>query len=491
MANYIWDGKSFGQTVFNVFLIDDNGNTWFWEQNYQKFFPFSLLSGVPNYTGNGVGQTLPANTNLSSLDELASYTSAFDASIINTRFSSFNLNSSNILSAATQNPTALINSAIASALNSNKNLQSAVASAAGLLTSPALNFALKDVSTWNGGTALVQQLQTFMNNHAANIASVTNAVKSVSDFKRKVLSQVTTQANALSKLQGQIDGIQSQGTFTAMVCAFPKEMGPINSMLNNSAANLTKQLTGGLIPSSAINGSSFVNGLFNSVLGKLTGQIKNPIDKIFLDLNKLEGQGLSIINDFPISGFTSLGAQTTAVNQVSALLNSITSQFPVTPTVAKISSVITDPTQIQQSFTQYIASQTGNITSNPALFANITSIQSLIANVIPPEILSAINGSATTTTSSTANATNPAKGGALTSVPALSSFVPTVYTPPVNNAISPDPTIAATQSSTAVQQTNTDQANSTSTAKPGDCINNINDVPLKPRSMPLDGGIGA
>jgi hypothetical protein len=485
MASYVWTGSAFqGQSfVASAFMLDDNDNTWFWEQNYQVFFPFTVLNGAPTYTGNGVGQTLPANTNLSTLDNYAFSIGTFDASVIGARAAQFNANSSNVLGAVTQTPAALVNNAIAAAVNSNQSLQQAVSSAAGLLTNPTLNFIMKDITGWNGGQSLVTSLQGFITNHQANIASVTGAIQSISDFKKKILGAVTRQADAIQSLQGGIAKIQGQGTFTGLVCAFPAEFGPVVSLLNNSQANLASKLPSFLPKAVISGGAGFVEGMFNAEFGALLPQICNPIDKIFLDINKLESGGLSLLNSIPIIGFGSLGAQTSAVNQVASLLNNLVSSFPATSTIAPQSTTITNVEQMFLSTNQYASQQLG-LNTNSSTQSAISAITSLISGKPVPS-------TKTTTTVASSNPADSSQGGSFTSTAALSAYTaPTVYQPPVNITTSPDPSIAQSQNATSVAQTQANQANSTNTVVRGNCLNNINDVPLKPRSKPFDGSLG-
>jgi hypothetical protein len=481
-----WNGTYFDNQPFvaSQFFQDANGSLYFFEQNYRNFFPVTNpSSGVPQLSQGDLAKNLASGTLLTSVDSLLSNVTTIATSVIQYKRGDFRSNSKNILDSVTQEPTSLVNTAIQNALSSNQGLQTALQSAAGYLTHPDLNFALGDIQGgWHNGPQLIQILASLINNHQANILGASDALKRISDFKKKILLQVTNAADEARKLQGQLDIFQSENTLQALSTTFPTVFGPIKQLLDNQnkalSGEIARLLPGSL--ASRVNVGSFLSNIFNSVVGSKIPQILNPIDKIFSDVEYISSEGDNLINQIPVDGFGNLETQTAVVNQVANILNNFVNNIAIKPTIPTFEPV-TGLANIYETADQYVQQQLGILTSQLA-----TSEQSIIDTIskngispVPPPLdpNDSFNGGTLANVFSSAN------------LPTFPSVAPLNYPTP-DVTISGDPQIAVNQSNRNAQQVSANEPGVTRTVKRGDCINNISDVPLKPRSQPVDGSQG-
>jgi len=491
MATYTWNGYFFdGSTeVVSQFMLDAGGYLWYYDQNYNAFFPAVLVNDQPVYQSNGYGTyangqpgPMSPGSVLTSQDYLAQFVTAFAVSVITARSNTYTSDPTNVLNSSLQQPTTLVQTSINNALSSNVGLTTALASAAPFLTSTQSNFAFNDIySSWQDGPALISSLQGLVANHQQNLTAATDAVSRLTDFKKKILKQIVQNADANYQLQSQLNTFQSKGTFTALASAFPGTMGPFQQSLSNNQATLGQQLQKTL-PSSVASNNSIISSIFGGSPSSLN-QIMNPIDKILLDVNNLDNQSVSIFDSFPVNGFGTLSNQTNFVNQVSSLLNSIVQSHPTVNT--KSSVAITNPTTILSQLSTYVSTMLGGSTTTPTSQATNTLTASLSATSAAAQIGALTN-------------TNPASGGSFSNIlntqgqaaiplPTMDNLV----IPQPNYTLSTDPEIANNQNSATQAATTASQSGTTMQVLQGNCINNISDVPLKPRCQPFDGGQGS
>lgn len=473
---YTWGGSSFTSPDFitsHFMLSSSDGNTYFYEQNYMLFFPVTFSSeGAPYYTGNGQGVTLPVNTSLLVLTGYASYITAFDASIYQTRANSFLSDPTNVLDAANQQPTSLVTNSTTAALTANANLQQALQNATGILTDVHLNFAMKDImNSWPGGSSIISMISSFLANHQNLILGSQLKIQKLIDFKQALISQSVQNANKQVAISGQLNTWQNQGTFTGLASAFPT-VSTLTSSFSGQNTQISQNLTK-FIPGSAASGDSTISSIFGNA-GLNTNSlppILNPMDKFIIDLGNLN------TSNVPYNGFSSLAQATNHINQLANLLNNIHATMPITPQ-GVVKTPVTNPATIYTTATQYANAQNGittTVSASATALANLAKTTSVIAS------------------SSPTLGSNASMGGSLANNPSIASVIPSNL-PPVpdyNITTSPDPEIASTQNNINNQQVAANATTTTMMVSAGDCINNIADVvPLKPRCKPFNGSLG-
>lgn len=481
MGTLTWNGSIFDESIFepSQFLTDAGGYLFYYDQNYNGFFPAVVdpNSGIPHYASNGYGTQTDGNTfsiNFPNImlqfPSLNQYAGSFGAEVVLKRKLTFFADPTNILQTVLQDPTTLVNTALNQAIASNVGLQTALASATSILTDVNLNFILKDtVAGWLGGADTIKSIQNIINDHAASLHGVQDSIMRVADFKKKLIKQATTQADKVVRLQDEINKFQTAGTFNALASAFPTQFNKLQAVFDSHNSFLQTEATK-YLPSSVKN--AIVSSAFNKIFGGAIGQIANPLDKILSDLNTIDQKALSSIQNFPSGKFASIADQTSYVNQLSNILDGITSKLPTVPSIIG-SNVITDSQQIVNQILNY----------NKGLFGRGTPIS--------PTVTTAVSASNATAFPPNSDPTTIA--GSLKLDPALIAYIPKddYLTLPLPKIVSPDPQIANNKQKIDQQNTNNSEASAQRNVKRGDCVNNIGDVPLKPRTQPLDGSQGS
>lgn len=490
MATFTWNGTSFDNQPFvaSQFFTDPNGSLYFYEQNYNGFFPVTNPTDgtAPQLSAGALANGLQVGTVLATADSFSKFATDVATSIIATRRTTFGSNSQNILSSATQQTTSFVESAIKNAVASNQGLQTALQSAAGYLTSTDLNFVFNDIATgWFNGPQIIQTLASLINNHQLNITGATEALARVRDFKSRILKQVTDAADDVRKLQGQIDQWETSNTFDMLSQQFPTVFGPVKQLLDNQNKSLQQELSK-LLPgtlASQVDAESFLTNIFNSVVGNKIPQILNPIDKLFHDIEYLSDQADGLINQIPVDGFGNLETQSSVCNQIAALLNNVVAKIPVAATIPA-QNPVTAVDDIYQATTQYINQQLQTTVSQAQ--AQINEIAATIAKY----------GIKPASTPPPLDPTDSSKGGSFSAIigaanlPTLPTVAPLTYNPP-KISLSPDPTISANQNNRQDKQSAANAPGTQRNVKRGDCINNLcSDVPFKPKSRKVDGTLG-
>lgn len=477
MATYTWNGTDFGASVATRFLTDGNGNFFFYEKNYNAFFHVidpSTTGNLPVYApGDSNNFTLIPGQILNSLDQYVSQIITFNSALLIDRMNSWVNLPTNIFKDFTQNPSALV----ASLLNTgagNSSVFSQLNALAPVLVDKSANFALQEVlNKWPDGQKTIQNLNKILLGFQAKVNSATQSTQSILDFKTKLIRQSTKIADETSKLQQQAHTFLTDNTFTALVSAFPQGMGPIASLIANADAKYASELAT-LLPSVGLSGTS-IQGIVNGLFGGKIPIITCAVDKLFGDINELQGGFNDLVKSFPTNGFHSIQDITSVCNQSVNLLNNLLIDLPLQHSV-QIPNPVTDALQIVNVLEAKLAEGLGEIDSQFA--GAVSTLGALIAM--------------NTTTLMVSASIEPFIGGSLAYTAALSGVLhgqdPSMTTP--NLTASPDPTIASKQVLDMGRQTYLDAQGKPLKAKRGQCINSLEEFPLRPRNTTLDGSPG-
>ena len=482
MAIYTWSGTNFSTPVVTQFFVDNTGSFLFYEKNYNAFFHVSdpaTTGNIPVYAPGGSNEfQLSAGAVLTALDQYSAQVSTFNTSILTERMNSWENQVSNILKDFTQSPSALVTMLLNSGgvnsliLNEVEKLKALTP----VLVDKATNFALQEVlNKWPGGQNIIKDLNTTLLGLQNKATGATQGSKTISDFKTKLIRQSTQIADETSKLQQQAQKILSDNTFTALVSAFPGSMGPIVSLVQNAEAKYRSELAA-LLPSTGLDGTS-IQGIVSGLFAGKIPVITSAIDKLSGDINELESGFNQLVASFPTNGFHSLQDLSNVCNQSVNLLNNLLKDLPISASI-QIPNPVTDATQIVNAIQSEFNKSLGLVSSN--ITGATAAIQSIITMASDTQVASAIM------------VMEPFIGGSLAHTAALSGILhshdPSMTTP--NLTASADPSIASKQVLDAGRQTLVDAQGKPRKAKRGECINTLEEFPLRPRNKPLDGSPG-
>jgi hypothetical protein len=482
---YTWNGNGFNEVVFltSQYLIDPNNNIYYYDQNYVGFFPVLFTNGVIIYNDSSFlpvtiasGTVFIDDPTLSAIPNI----NCISAIIFSGRFALFQSNLSNILEIYTQNPSAFVANAINGIDDSTTVSKSlplpvfqSLSTNTPFLVSTALNFGFKDIlSSWPNGNSVIQSLASTLSNHQANLNGTNDKIHSIIDFKKKLVKQQVALADKTRMLQGQVDQWANGGTFSTLASKFT-EFTQLKSTLDDSNSYLSNELTK-LLPSSSI-ASTVLSGVFNKVFGSSgLPVIVNPVDKILSDITNLTSAGTAILNNtFNVTAFGDVASESSFVNQALTILNNLMSQIPITPTI-NIPGSTTNPLQIFSSLNAYAVAQTGTQVTNALqqqAFTALTNLMTMAASGLPSAIAQSSSDSFL--------------GGSFLNLPSFSGLLseidPSITGPNITG--SPDPTIAQSQITAQKTQNQINQPGVYQNTVRGTSINNITDVPLRPRNV--------
>jgi hypothetical protein len=479
---YTWDGIGFNQFVASQILEDTNGNYYYYDQNYIGFFPITISDGqLVNPDSIPINsEALPQDTVLNDVPDSSDLSTQAATAVLNNKMNAFVAQSSNILNGYNQNPSAYVNTTITAGLGTpaaSGGIVNVLNTYAPFLTSPTTNFAFQDILTsWPGGTAVIQGLAGALSNFQNSLNQTLGGPQLVVDFKTKLLRQQMLTADSVNSNQTQISQYLNQGTFTSLASAFPEQMGPLPGLLQTHLNFLNINLAGS-IPTADLPPA--LQGVISSVLGSLFGgsqpQIVNPMDKIVNDINGLNTNGGSSFLAVFGGNLSSLQSTQSYTNQAVNLLSNIVAQIPISSQMA-VPNQVTDVNQISAVLLTNAQSTIFNVGGNSSLTASQQSVANLLTVV-------------TNTTSPPISSIPTSFTQILPSVSGLLSQAdPSVTQPNLN--LSPDPTVQTQQSVTSAQQTAANLAAIFRTLPPGSSFNNLDEVPLRPRNIPLNGTQG-
>lgn len=500
MATYTWNGLGFNEgTLSTQFMLDFYNNLYLYEQNYNGFFPCTVDSNNnPQYAGSlqYVVKFIPSGTQF---DQAFGYTEDqiynVDTQILNGKLGIFQSNSTNVVDSYTQDTSSYVNTTVTTAL-SGAGISQAIAANAPYLVSPEMNFSFQEIlNNWSDGPTMIKNLSNILTNHQSNLVGTNASVQRIMDFKKKLIRQQANLGDQHRVVQNNTSTFLGSGTFTSLASAFPSQFHPLVGLLQNHNSFASQQITN-LLPRIASGAGSSIEGVVNGIVNGLFGSnpsgipnIINPIDKFVTDLNTISTSSNSLINQLENSGFQSLSNQISYTNQVVNLLNNIMAKIPVNSQIP-IPTTVTDPTVINNTLTSYYNAQLG-LNQNAASSSSQAATNQLLA-------LMKMAGPSTTnqnnpTAPPTYVADNPVYGGSLINLGPLQSIFngekdPSISAPSIT--LSPDPSVQSQQNNTTVAQNSANQPGVSNAPTQGVGINNLDEVPLRPRNTPVDGSLG-
>jgi len=489
---YTWNGYGFDNAdfvptqFFSTTLVGFSFNiTYLYEQNYNGFFPVNVdASNNVTLVNPNVSEpiSLVQNTVLVPLfldDQII----GIDTQILNNRLLMFKNNATDIVSTYTQDPSSFVQNTISVAL-SGSGIGMAVETYAPFLISPELNFGLNDaLKNWVNGPDLIKKLNSLFQSHQAEILKVEQGAKRISDFKKKLVKQQVALADRIRNIQGTTESFLASSTFTSLASAYPGTFGKLEGLLHNSNSLLSGKLAS-IMPTAGLDAGSSIEGIINKFIGNIKPTIVNPIDKLFVDIAKLDNAATGILDGLPGNGFESFAHQKDFTNQVVNLLNNIVAKIPITPTFTA-PNPLTSPVLINNEITAHKNSIL-NINSSAATTTSQKAVMDLLK-------LMSINGPTLKSVVSNIVQNDSFHGGTFKNLSIIKSVLGTEVdqsiTPP-NVSQSPDPIVAQSQNDRSVAQTKADAPGVSRNFTRGSGINILDEVPLRPRNIPLDGSDG-
>ena len=292
---YIWNGSgitaSDGSFTLSQFFSDNNGNFYYYDQNYNGLFPIQISNGIPTYTDTSYAPVLVApNIALNPQPQYQSYLLSIYGQILNGRFNQYQSNPVNALTTFTQNPSTLVGNTLSQAV-SGTSISNAVNQNANILTNLPVNFILNDIiGSWQNGSGVAKQMLGFLSLFQGYLAQDLGKIQAISDFKKKLLNIQTQVANGIGATKGQVDAFAQTGTFNQLASAMPSTFGGISQIFTNLNGTINKELaqilpSTGLPPSLQAEINVEINSLFGGLIKPL---IANTADKILLDLNQIQ-----------------------------------------------------------------------------------------------------------------------------------------------------------------------------------------------------------
>lgn len=491
--SYTWLGNTFdpsdGSVETNV-MNDNSNNVYFYDANYNGFFPLNINNGIASYGGGGDIILLPANTILNLYTLTDANFAVVSNEIITSRLNAFLSDPQNIINSATQTPSTLIINTLTTAVSAN-NLSSAYAASASYLTSLNMNFAFNDIANhWVNGQNVLKSMSNILSTHQNIINNLNASTNGIIDFKKKIIRGQTMFADSVRKVQNDAYNFSTTPTFTRLVSSFPNELGKTVSAFGNSHQVLGKKLSH-ILPSNLGSSSQISNLLNNFIGGAFNGVIPpivNPIDKLLVDVNNIN---TATLNGFaqivPSEGFGSFAEQQIFVNQTVNLLNNIIAKIPITSQVAK-QSAVTNPAAINNAVSNYYKSVFGLQTTNTN-----TQQQATVNQTLADMQTTDLNAIQAAYNNQPYLSTDPASGGSFFNQGVYTNLfggeIDQSVTSP-NITLSPDPSIQASQNGMSTNQLKANQGTSFSFKEEGAGVNLFEDVILRPRNIPIDGTTG-